>query len=80
MPHLRNLRIEIYEVLTGPRQDLFTKIREEARRLGVLKVWHRNGTIYARKTSNSSTVRIHEVADVGRLQVLLDFFQPRVIL
>ena len=67
MANLQNLRIDIYEVLTGPRQDLFSKIREEAKRMGVFKVWHRNGVIYARKTNNSSAKRIHEVADVGRL-------------
>ena len=77
MSDLRNLKIEIYEVLSGPRQDTFIKIREEARRLGVFKVWHRNGVFYACKVNNSSIVRVYEVDDIGRLLGdCLDFFIP----
>ena len=68
MADLQSRRIEMYEVLTGPRQDFFTKMREEAKRLGIFKVWHRNGVIYARRSNNSSSIRVHEVADISSLR------------
>ena len=43
------------------------KIREEARRLAVYKIWHGNGVFYARKSNNSVAVRVYEVADVARM-------------
>ena len=45
MPNLQNLRIDIYEDLTGPRQNLFSKMREKANQMGVFKIWQWNGVI-----------------------------------
>ena len=66
--NLQNLQIEIHEVLTDAKQDLFTKIRAEAIRMGVYRIWHHHGTFYARKTGSSSAVRVHDVADLAKLQ------------
>ena len=66
-PDVDNMRIDVYEVLLSAKQNLFAKVRDEASRLGIYKVWHRGGTILARKTTGSSAVSIFEVGDLLRL-------------
>lgn len=68
LPHLPDFRMEIFEVLVGAKHDLFVKIRQEAQRIGIYKVWHRNGIIFARKSSGSSAVRVYDVGDLAKLR------------
>ena len=46
--------IQFFEVLVPGKHDLFIKMREEGLRLGIYKLCHCGGTIFARKTNSSS--------------------------
>lgn len=66
-PNLAEFRIKIFEVLTHIRHNLFSKIRAKAERMGLFKVWHRNGTIFARSKGTSAVVRIFHISDLDKL-------------
>lgn len=60
--------IKVYEVLSADRYALFLDARRRANDLGISRVWHSNGTVCARRDSESRSIRVTRVADLEHIR------------
>lgn len=60
--------LRIFEVLSPAKYALFMDTRRRASEIGISKVWHSNGTIFARRSNDSKSIRVVRVGDLERIR------------
>lgn len=60
--------LKVYELFAPEKYSLFVDARSRARDIGVTKMWHTNGTIYARRDNVSKSIRVTRLADLDKLR------------
>lgn len=61
--------VKAFEVLAPDRYFLFIDVRRRARELGITKVWHSGGSMYARRQNGSRSIRVAKLDDLDRLRL-----------